>query len=218
MMEGEIEAKTAQQLLEEANKKIEAEGGENLPVMRSNKEIIEGYLNTLPFPLKKQEIIDAEIEWVEIQIEKQKLLEMAKKALLEKGDYQFIGKKAFIIKSGLRRLMSAFGISITKVITTDWQRPWPTAPPDYIKSIGAAIEYGYHSQAWAEKKTTISKNGQTATMVTQEMVGTGGFSTREQYEKHQPYKDHNVYAMSETRAKSRAASDILSGNVTFEEL
>lgn len=182
------------------------------------------YLGTLPFALNKQDVIEAETEWFQIQVAKQRLLNQAKKELLEGTDktkspyYQKMGNKDFIIKSGVRVLMSAFGISITKVNITPWERPWLNAPSDYIKAIGAPIEYGYHAQAWAERKTTISKNGQTASITLQEMVASGGCSTRELYEKHQPYKDHNAYTTAETRAKSRAALDMLSGDVSFEEI
>jgi len=50
------------------------------------------------------------------------------------------------------------------------------------------------------------------------MVATAGYSSREAYEKHQPYKFHNIIATAETRAKSRCALDMLSGDVSFEEI
>lgn len=185
----------------------------------SNSELVDKYMATIPIALTKKELIEAEKEWVEIQIEKQKLLAWAKAKLLTKEDYQDIMGKAFIKKSGVRRLMSAFGISITKIeILQIIERDWANAPQEYINKFGSNKELIVITQATAQKKKTISKNGVTVSFIEQEMVATAAYSSREAYEKRQPYKFHNVVSTSETRSKSRAALDMLSGDVSLEEI
>ena len=185
----------------------------------SNPELVDKYMATIPIALTKKEVIDAEREWVEIQVEKQKILAWAKAKLLTKEDYQDIRGKLFIKKSGVRRLMSAFNISITDVkILNIIERDWESAPSDYVAQIGSKKEIIVITQARAVKKITLSKNGITIDMIGQEMVATAAYSSREAYEKKQPYKFHNVISTSETRCKSRAALDMLSGDVSLEEI
>lgn len=211
-MEEAIEVKTGNEIKasEEATSKFSS---------YSNSELVDKYMATIPIALTKKELIEAEKEWVEIQIEKQKLLAWAKAKLLTKEDYQDIMGKAFIKKSGVRRLMSAFGISITKIeILQIIERDWANAPQEYINKFGSNKELIVITQATAQKKKTISKNGVTVSFIEQEMVATAAYSSREAYEKRQPYKFHNVVSTSETRSKSRAALDMLSGDVSLEEI
>jgi hypothetical protein len=188
-------------------------------VKYSNPELVDKYMVTIPIALTKKELVEAEREWVEIQVEKQKILAWAKAKLLTKEDYQDIRGKLFIKKSGVRRLMSAFNISITEVkILNIIERDWESAPSDYVAQIGSKKEIIVITQARAVKKITLSKNGITVDMIGQEMVATAACSSRELYEKRQPYKFHNFTAQSETRSKSRAALDMLSGDVSLEEV
>ena len=180
---------------------------------------VEAYLKTLPISLNNEEVIKAEKDWAEIQISKQKILRWAKARLLTKEDYQDIRGKLFIKKSGVRRLMSAFNISITEVkLINTIERAWETAPADYVQQIGSKTEIIVIMQAKAQQRLKISKNEQTVDVVLQEMVATSAYSSREAYEKRQPYKYHNILATAETRAKSRAGLDMLSGDVSIEEI
>jgi hypothetical protein len=193
--------------------------GEDITPFSAHEAEVEAYLKTLPMILNSEEVIKAEKEWAEIQISKQKILSWAKARLLTKEDYQDIRGKAFIKKSGVRRLMSAFNISITGVkLLNIIERDWETAPADYVQQIGSKKEIIVIMQATAQQRLKISKNEQTADVVLQEMVATSAYSSREAYEKKQPYKFHNILATSETRAKSRAALDMLSGDVSMEEI
>lgn len=229
MSEEEPKYKTAKELKEEQEAKnqvdlFEDEIANKRLAGMTTEPLTTRYLNTLPFALTKQEVIQAETEWFQIQVAKQKLLNQAKKELLESKDgkpspyYQKIGAKDFVIKSGVRILMSAFGISITDVTYNIIEREWLEAPPLYVAQIGKK-EIIVIAQAKAVRKITVSKNGVTAEIVIQEMMATGSFSSREQMiDKHQPYKFHNLIATAETRAKSRAALDMLSGDVSFDEI
>lgn len=192
---------------------------ENEASLIANKAEVEAYLKTLPISLNNEEVIKAEKEWAEIQINKQKILRWAKARLLTKEDYQDIHGRAFIKKSGVRRLMSAFNISITKVeLLQIITKAWETAPADYVQQIGSKQESIIIMQATAQQRLKISKNEQMVDVVLQEMVATGAYSSREAYEKKQPYKFHNILATAETRAKSRVALDMLSGDVSMEEI
>jgi len=203
---------------ENKDKDIKVKNGLEL-LNDKEKQMVEDYIKTIPVPINSEDVLDAEKEYAVMQIKREKLLNYIKQKVLTKDDYQEIGGKKFIKKSGVRRLMSAFNISISSVkILNIIERDWDTAPEDYVKQIGKKKEIIVIAQATAQKKVTISKNGQTYSIVTQEMVATAGYSSREAYEKHQPYKFHNIIATAETRAKSRCALDMLSGDVSFEEI
>jgi len=206
-------------MIEDENKNnIEVKNGLELLNDKEN-QMVENYIRTIPVPINSEDVLDAEKEYAIMQIKQEKLLNYVKQKILTKDDYQEIRDKKFIKKSGVRRLMSAFNISISSVkILSIIERDWETAPPDYIKQIGNKKEIIVVAQATAQKKVTVSKNGQTFSIVRQEMVATAGYSSREAYEKHQPYKFHNIIATAETRAKSRSALDMLSGDVSFEEI
>jgi len=203
---------------EDENKDIVIKTGKEV-LDEKDKDIVESYIQTIPVPIKSEDVLDAEKEYAIMQIKQEKLLNYVKQKILTKDDYQEIAGKKFIKKSGVRRLMSAFNISISSVkILSIIERDWDTAPEDYVRQIGSKKEIIVVAQATAQKKVTVSKNGQTFSIVRQEMVATAGYSSREAYEKHQPYKFHNIIATAETRAKSRSALDMLSGDVSFEEI
>ena len=119
MVEEEQTYKTAKQIKEEQEAKampdlFEAEIADKRLASMTIEPMTKRYLNTLPFALTKQEVIQAETEWFQIQVAKQKLLNQAKKTLESKDGnrspyYQKMGNKDFVIKSGVRILMSAFG-------------------------------------------------------------------------------------------------------------
>jgi hypothetical protein len=208
-MTEEIAIKTGKDLLNEESAKDNAD----------TLNLVQKYIQTIPISLSSVEEYEAEKEWALMQIKKEKLLNYIKQKVLKPDDYQQISAKKFIKKSGVRRLMSAFGISISKVnVLNVMEKDWESAPPEYVHQIGSKKEIIIIVQATAQKKTTISKNGQTFSVVQQEMVATASYSSREAFEKHQPYKFHNILSTAETRAKSRAALDMLSGDVSMEEV
>lgn len=114
-----------------------------------------------------------------------------KKSILDKSDIQEIQGKAYVKRSGWRKLQSAFAIS-DRIISKEREEQ-----PDGNFLWRVTVE-AYHA-----------KTGRAA-------IGIGTCSTRERKFSH---PDHDVLATAHTRAKNRAISDLIGlGEVSAEEL
>ena len=116
-MEGEIEVKTGLQLSEESKKR--------------GKPSFKAYATTLPSKTPTEVLLE-EKAWFDKTIDELRWLNEAKKRILSKSDYQDIGSKMFIKKSGVKKLALAMGISVEivdRMITeTTWGDKVETIP------------------------------------------------------------------------------------------
>jgi len=114
-----------------------------------------------------------------------------KKSVLDRSDIQEIQGKAYVKRSGWRKLQSAFAIS------------------DRITS-KEREDQGNGDFLWrVEVEAYHVKTGRSA-------VGVGTCSTKERKFAH---PDHDILATAHTRAKNRAISDLIGlGEVSFEEI
>lgn len=151
--------------------------------MAENCKIIEVPNNLKPvMPLMNP--VEAKAAW--------ELYEKVKGALLSAGDYQAIGGKQYIKRSGFRKIAVAFGISDTIISEERLNRDDPE-----------------HSFVWRVKVGVSAPNGRSA-------VGVGACDSKERNFAH---LEHDVYSTAHTRAKSRAISDLVAGGaLSAEEL
>jgi hypothetical protein len=78
--------------------------------------------NSMPaIPAK---MLEEEKEWFAVTVAELKWLNEAKKTILEKTDYQEIGTKSFIKKSGVKKLALAMGISVEIVDRVMSETTW----------------------------------------------------------------------------------------------
>lgn len=118
------------------------------------------------------------------------LFEALKAKLLNEEDYQAIAGKRYIKRSGFRKIAVYFGIS-----------------DRIIKEERTDRDDG--SFCWHVEVEAIAPNGRCC-------VGVGACDSRERKFAH---LEHDVYATAQTRAKSRAISDLVAGGaVSAEEL
>jgi len=116
--------------------------------------------------------------------------ERLKRELLTEDDWQQIGDKKYITRSGFRKISLAFGLS------------------DQILEEHRA-ERADGSFTWRVKVRVWARNGRRS-----ESVGACDSSERKF-----AHLEHDVYATAHTRAKSRAISDLVAGGaVSAEEL
>lgn len=111
-----------------------------------------------------------------------------KSKLLDKDDYQRIGDKKFIRKSGFRKLSVVFNLS-DKIIEQE-----KTVRKD-------------DSFYWRVVTMVTAPNGRTS-------VGVGICDSNERNFAH---VEHDVYSTAHTRAKNRATSDMVAGGVVSAE-
>jgi len=114
--------------------------------------------------------------------------EALKQALLGPDDYQRIAGKQYIKRSGFRKIAVYFGLS-----------------DEIIREERTDREDG--SFMWRIVVRVTAPNGRTST-------GVGICDSRERSFAH---PEHDVYATSHTRAKSRAISDMVAGGVVSAE-
>lgn len=114
--------------------------------------------------------------------------EALKSSLLKPNDYQKIGDKAFIKRSGFRKIALAFGIS--DVITEEER-----------------VDREDGSFYWRIKVVATAPNGRVNT----------GVGICDSAERKFSHVEHDVYATAHTRAKSRAISDMVAGGVVSAE-
>lgn len=124
----------------------------------------------------------------EIAAEQWKKFELLKEKLLSDDDYQIIAGKRFIKRSGFRKLGLYFGISDRILKEERVDRP-------------------DGSFMWRIVAEVIAPNGRTC-------IGVGACDSRERKFAH---AEHDVFATSHTRAKSRAISDMVAGGIVSAE-
>jgi len=114
--------------------------------------------------------------------------EKLKAELLTDDDWQQIGEKRHIRRSGFRKIALAFGLSDVIVEQARTDRPDETF-------------------TWRIRARAFAKNGRSA-------EGVGACDSRERNFAH---LEHDVYATAHTRAKSRAISDLVAGGAVSAE-
>ena len=115
--------------------------------------------------------------------------ENLKKQLLVDDDYQLIGGKRFIKRSGFRKVAVFFGINDKILREERMERP-------------------DESFVWRMVVEAMAPNGRTS-------VGVGACDSRERF--NWAHKEHDCYATAHTRAKSRAISDMIAGGIVSAE-
>jgi len=194
----------------------------------SDAEIEEGfnrYLKTLP-PINSKDVIEAEKEWFENEVTKFKWLEKAKKELLNESDFQDIGGKKFIKKTGAKKLASAFHISTeildVREVIHDWGNNAQYITSNRNRNIpetGIGKEIIVIVKARAVKKALIKKDNQTIELELDSCEAMASCSNYELAQKKgQDYNYHNILATAETRATNRAILNLLGGDVSAEEI
>ncbi|MHB1764747.1 MAG: hypothetical protein ACYCS1_04310 [Gammaproteobacteria bacterium] len=169
----------------------------------------------------KEAVIQAEREHFDEVVERAKFLQTAKQRLLAKEDYQKIGQRDFIKKSGVKKLQNAFNISVEIVgepviIERNWENTMPSPTPHHPTKETVVIV-----RARAVRKFLVNdKNtGRSVEIIGDSVEEYGSCSDRELLEnKKQGYKFHNIIATAMTRASNRAIMNLLGGEVTFEEI
>lgn len=122
-------------------------------------------------------------------IERFKAIQSLKMAILDDSDMIKIGNKPYVLKSGWRKL--EFALNLTDTIMRE------------EKEVADGIT------TWRIQVKVIAPNGRA-------VMGIGACSSNERKFQH---PDHDVYAMSHTRAKNRAISDMCGlGEVSAEEM
>lgn len=114
--------------------------------------------------------------------------EALKAQLLAKSDYQKIGSKQYIKRSGFRKIAVYFGLS-DSILEQEY----------YEREDGSFY--------WRIVVKAEAPNGR-------QSIGVGICDSRERNFAH---KEHDVYATAHTRAKSRAISDMVAGGVVSAE-
>lgn len=142
--------------------------------METDKSIVPKVVEALVSPE------EAEAQW--------KRFEALKQKLLFKEDYQEIAGKAFIKRSGFRKIAVFFGISDRIIQEERIDRPDKTF-------------------VWRIVVEAIAPNGRTS-------IGVGACDSKERKFAHE---EHDVYATAHTRAKSRAISDMIAGGIVSAE-
>lgn len=191
----------------------------------------EKYADSLP-AYTSGDVLQAEKEWFEDTVNKFKWLDKAKKELLIDSDYQSIGTKKFIKKSGAKKLASAFHISTSILERIESSRDWKDTPETIttmaaggrniaVRTTGIGTEIIITVRARAVKKVLIrdSLSGKTFEV---EMESCEALASCSNYElaqkKAQNYNYHNILTTAETRATNRAILNLLGGDVSAEEV
>jgi len=158
-----------------------------------------------------------EKEWFAKTVDELKWLNDAKKTILAKNDYQAIGAKSFIKKSGVKKLAMAMGISVEIVDRTMSETTW-----------GSTIESTIYQSKTGSKAVNTSGKGKEilwsvrARATRRDGVFCEALAVCSNYElavkKGQDYNPQNILGTAETRASDRAVMNLLGGEVTFEEI
>ena len=217
MASEDLDTKTGMELLEEQKEK--------------EARAFERHLQSLPLAITSNQILEAEKEYFDENVRKFKFLDDAKKRLLLPSDYQDIGNKKFIKKSGAKKLASAFKISTQILEHWESEHNWGT-DKDIVKTkvgsyernvdmtgLGREIIVTVRARAVRRVMVTDKTSGRTIEV---EMESCEAMASCSNYElaqkKAQNYNYHNILATAETRATNRAILNLLGGEVSAEEV
>ena len=100
-----------------------------------NKLTFEKYIETIPVSVNQDKVLEAEKEWFEENVAKSRWLEKAKLGILNVEDYQNIGGKKFIKKSGVKKLANAFHISVSILKKEEHIIDWGSTPQKTDKNV-----------------------------------------------------------------------------------
>ena len=208
----EIEFKPASELaLDEIDKKY-------------SKATFDKYLETIPVSVNQDKVLQAEKEWFEENVAKSRWLEKAKLGILGVEDFQNIGGKKFIKKSGVKKLANAFHISVSILKKEEHIIDWGSTPQKTDKGVimtPAGKELIIEVTARAERRLMITDNttGKTYDVVVDVVEETAACSSTElATKKGQAYNYHNILTTACTRATDRAIMNCIGGSVTAEEV
>ena len=208
----EIEFKPASELaLDEIDKKY-------------SKATFNKYLETIPVSVNQDKVLQAEKEWFEENVAKSRWLEKAKLGILGVEDFQNIGGKKFIKKSGVKKLANAFHISVSILKKEEHIIDWGSTPQKTDKGVimtPAGKELIIEVTARAERRLMITDNttGKTYDVVVDVVEETAACSSTElATKKGQAYNYHNILTTACTRATDRAIMNCIGGSVTAEEV
>ena len=207
----EIEFKPASELaLDEIDKKY-------------SKATFNKYLETIPVSVNQDKVLQAEKEWFEENVAKSRWLEKAKIGILGEEDFQNIGGKKFIKKSGVKKLANAFHISVSILKKEEHIIDWGSTPQKTDKGVimtPAGKELIIEVTARAERRLMITDTtGKTYDVVVDVVEETSACSSTElATKKGQAYNYHNILTTACTRATDRAIMNCIGGSVTAEEV
>jgi len=208
----DIEFKTASELaLDEIDKKY-------------GKVTFDKYLETIPVSVNQDKVLQAEKEWFEENVAKSRWLEKAKLGILGVEDFQNIGGKKFIKKSGVKKLANAFHISVSILKKEEHIIDWGSTPQKRLflqLHPPAGKELIIEVTARAERRLMITDNttGKTYDVVVDVVEETAACSSTElATKKGQAYNYHNILTTACTRATDRAIMNCIGGSVTAEEV
>ena len=207
----EIEARKASELaLDEIDKKY-------------SKVTFDKYLETIPVNVNQDKVLQAEKEWFEENVAKSRWLEKAKIGILGEEDFQNIGGKKFIKKSGVKKLANAFHISVSILKKEEHIIDWGSTPQKTDKGVimtPAGKELIIEVTARAERRLMITDTtGKTYDVVVDVVEETSACSSTElATKKGQAYNYHNILTTACTRATDRAIMNCIGGSVTAEEV
>jgi hypothetical protein len=191
-----------------------------------NEPTFEEYAKSLP-ALTKDSVLLAEKEWFEENVNKFKWLDKAKKELLLESDYQSIGAKKFIKKSGAKKLAAAFKISTQILETREVEKEWSSnagyveGKTGRVQATGTGKEVIVIVRARAVRRLTVNdpKNNRSVEIELESCEALAACSNYELAQKKaQGYNYHNVVTTAETRATNRAILNLLGGEVSAEEV
>jgi hypothetical protein len=208
----EIEARKASELaLDEIDKKY-------------SKVTFDKYLETIPVNVNQDKVLQAEKEWFEENVAKSRWLEKAKLGILGVEDFQNIGGKKFIKKSGVKKLANAFHISVSIIKKEEHIIDWGSTPQKTEKGVimtPSGKELIIEVTAKAQRRIMITDNttGKTYDVMVDVVEETAACSSTElATKKGQAYNYHNILTTACTRATDRAIMNCIGGSVTAEEV
>ena len=182
------------------------------------------YIETIPVSINQDKVLQAEKEWFEENVNKARWLEKAKLGILKADDFQNIGGKQFIKKSGVKKLANAFHISVSILETEEHIIDWGSTPQKTERGVimtPAGKELIIKVKARAERRIMITdkETGKTFDVVVDTVEDIGACSSTElATKKGQAYNYHNLYTTAATRATNRAIMNCIGGSVTAEEV
>lgn len=198
----EIVIKTALQIAEEQKKIIE-----------DRKKQLDRYVQELP-PTLNSQTVEQEIFWYANAVAKMRWFNKAKKDLVFESDYQKIGDKDFMKKSGVKKLAMAFGISVevreTWTVEKEWSNDVVSILSDKNRNVavtGKGKELIIMVRARATNKAGV---------YCEAIASCSNYELAQK--KGQAYNFHNIASTAETRATNRCIMNLLGGEVTAEEV
>ena len=154
-----------------------------------------------------------EKEWFATTVAELRWLNTAKTTILSATDYQDIGSKKFIKKSGVKKLALAMGISVEIVDRVMSETAWSDKAESIVSNGRTVNTSGIGKEVlWSVRARATRRDG----VFCEALAVCSNYELAQK--KGQAYNPQNILGTAETRASDRAVMNLLGGEVTFEEI